>query len=197
MEYIKADWLSFDPRHEMGKIFAEGFYQWLKHFSKDKDRLAAAFAHIFDLNVFYLAVINGKIAAITACTASKPPAIQLDKKILIKELGVISGRLAYTMLKKYVVEHSYPFELPAEAGSVEFVATAVEHRGKGAAYGLIGHIMAIMPYKEYILEVVGSNTAAIRLYEKLGFTEFTRTKAPKGSGEEYYLYMKKTVDTEG
>ena len=90
------------------------------------------------------------------------------------------------------MEHTYPFEFPAETGSIEFVATAVEHRGKGAAFGLIEHIMAITRYKQYILEVADNNTAAIRLYEKLGFKEFKRTPSlHKRAGFDYFLYMKK------
>jgi len=36
-----------------------------------------------------------------------------------------------------------------------------------------------------------NNTAAVHLYEKLGFKEIKRVKAPKGSGVNFFLYMRK------
>lgn len=191
MEYLKASELSFDPRPQMSRIFVEGFYtHGLKHFSKDKAKLAKALAHIFDLNSFYVAVENEEIMALIGCTAKKPPPIKLDKKILTQELGFIRGRFAYWGLNKFMVNHKYPFELSPRTGSIEFVATASEHRGKGVAFGLLSHVMEISPYPEYVLEVIDNNTTAIRLYEKLGYSEFMRTPAPKGSGFKHFIYMK-------
>jgi len=190
MEFIRVDKLSFDPRPIMGRIFVEGFYHSLKCFSKDKERLAQAFAYIFDLQYFYAAMIDDEIAAVVACTDGKPPPISLDKRILCRTLGFIRGRFAYWMLQKHVIAHTYPFEIPKQTGSIEFVATAPEHRGKGAAYGLLVHIMNTLPYTEYVLEVADNNTAAIRLYEKLGYRQFERAKAPRGSGFSSFLYMK-------
>jgi hypothetical protein len=82
MEYKKANELSFDPRPQMGRIFVVGFYQWLKYFSKDKNKLEQALTHMFILDYFYVAAEDGKIAAITACTDGKTPPIKLDKKTL-------------------------------------------------------------------------------------------------------------------
>lgn len=192
MEFLRADELSFDPRPQMGRIFAEGFYQWLKYFTKDKEKLSRAMAHIFILDHFYLAVEGDKIAAITACTDGKSPPVKLDKKILCQTLGFVAGRMAYMMLSKHLVNHPYPFEVMPQTGSIEFVATAPEFRGKGVAYGLIEHIMNAASYREYILEVASNNTSAIRLYEKLSFVEFKREPAPKQGGFEHFLYMRKT-----
>lgn len=127
-------------------------------------------AHIFDLNYFYVAIENNNIMAITACTNGKTPPIQLNK---------------------HLVNHSYPFEVSAKAGSIEFVTTALAYRGKGAASGLITHIMGVMSYSEYVLEVADNNTVAVHLYEKLGFTEFMRIPVPKQGGFSYLVYMKK------
>jgi ribosomal protein S18 acetylase RimI-like enzyme len=93
------------------------------------------------------------------------------------------------MLNKHLVNHRYPFEVPPQTGSLEFVASATEFRGKGAAKGLISHIMDTTPYDEYVLEVAVNNTPAVKLYEKLGFAEFKRTPAPKGGGFNHLLYM--------
>jgi ribosomal protein S18 acetylase RimI-like enzyme len=191
MEFLRANELSFDPRPQMGRIFVEGFYQWLKYFSKDKEKLSRAMTHIFNLDCFYLAAEGNNIAVITACTNGKSPPIELDKKTLCQTLGFIAGRIAYMMLSKHLVNHPYPFEVMSQTGSIEFVATSPEFRGRGVAHGLIEHIINTESYSEYVLEVASNNASAIRLYEKLGFVEFKRTPAPKQGGFEYLLYMRK------
>jgi ribosomal protein S18 acetylase RimI-like enzyme len=70
------------------------------------------------------------------------------------------------------------------------VATAAAHRGKGVSFDLLKYIHETMPYSEYILEVADTNASAIRLYEKLGYVEFTRKPAHKKSGFNDFVYMK-------
>ncbi|MCL2576894.1 MAG: GNAT family N-acetyltransferase [Defluviitaleaceae bacterium] len=193
MEFIKVNELSFDPRPQMGKIFAEGFYEFggLKYFSKDKEKLARATEHIFLLEKFYAAVDGEEIMAFIGCTDKKPPPLKLDKKILIRELGFFRGRLAHWGLNKFSVNHKYPFEMSSQTGSIEIVATAPKHRGKGAAFGLLSYVMKTEPFSDYMLEVVDTNTPAIRLYEKLGFKEFMRKPSPtKKTGFNFFVYMK-------
>jgi ribosomal protein S18 acetylase RimI-like enzyme len=100
------------------------------------------------------------------------------------------------MLKTHLQEHGYPFTLAPQTGSIEFVATAPEFRGKGAAFALIEHVMRTCGYSEYVLEVADTNAAALRLYERLGFREFRRTpeKHPKQSGLNFYVYMKREMN---
>jgi len=193
MKYLKASELSFNPRPQMAKIFAEGFYDHgLKMLCKNKEELARATEHIFLLENFYVAIENeNEIAAFVGCCAKKPPPVTLDKKILRREMGFFHGSIVYFALNKVLIQKPYPFEQPLQAASIEFVATAPEHRGKGAAFGLLSHVMEVEPYNSYVLEVVGINIAAIRLYEKLGFVEFMRVPAPKGSKLEQFVYMKK------
>jgi len=192
MEYLKAGSLHFDPRPQMSRIFAEGFYEHgFKHFSKDKDKLARATEHIFLLDSFYVAVDSGEtIMAIVGCTDKKPPPIKLDRKILQRELGFSRGGLAFWGINKFSVNHEYPFEMPPQTGSIEFVATAPEHMGKGVAFGLLSHVMEAEPFSDYVLEVIDTNTPAIRLYEKLGFKEFMKTPSPKRSGFNNFVYMR-------
>ena len=192
MEYLKASELTFNPRPQMARIFVEGFYEHgFQHFSKDRIKLANAMAHIFVLSNFYVAVENEEIMAFIGCTAKKPPPIKLDKKVLVQELGFMRGRITYWALNKYMINQAYPFELTPQTGSIEFVATAPEHRGKGVASGLLAHVMEVSPFEEYVLEVADNNPTAIRVYERLGFSEFMRKPAPKVSGIKFSIYMKK------
>ncbi|WP_318249200.1 hypothetical protein [Lederbergia galactosidilytica] len=78
---VKADKVvDIDLRKQMSKIFAEGFSQWLDYFSKDKYKIARAFAHMFVLDQFYVAIANDKVAGMAACTDGKALSIQLNKK---------------------------------------------------------------------------------------------------------------------
>lgn len=53
MEIIRAAELGNDARMKISELFVDGFYQWLKYFSKDKAKLAKAFQYMFNLEVFY------------------------------------------------------------------------------------------------------------------------------------------------
>ena len=165
---IRADKIELDVRKQMSEIFAEGFAQWLEYFSKDKNIIAKTFAHMFVLDQFYVAVVDNKIAAMAACTDCRALAVRLDKKELRKHLGIIKGSIAGIVLKK---EFESPFKNPApETGSIEYVGTALEFRGQGAASQIIRYIIENTSYKKYLIEAVAdTNLPALKLYKKLGF----------------------------
>lgn len=191
---VKADKVvDIDVRTQMSKIFAEGFSQWLDYFSKDKNKIAKAFAHMFFLDQFYVAIANGKVAGMTACTDGKSLSIRLNKKELRKHLGFFKGSIAGVVLKK---EWESLFEnLPPNSGSVEFVGTAIEFRGQGVASQIIRHILENAPYNDYVIEeVADTNIPAIKLYKKLGFEEYKRKPLPEKSAQKsginYLLSLK-------
>lgn len=192
MKVIIANELNEDIKMEMSKIFVDGFYQWLHFFSKDKGKLTRAFRHMFNLDVFYVAVIDGEVAGLAACTDSRIPSVRLVKKEFKKHLGWIVGTIAYSVLRREFEEKKYPFEITKGMGTVEFVATSAEYRGKGVASSIISNIFEATPYNEYVLEVADTNEKAVRLYEKLGFFEFMRVKMKqsKQSGINNLLYLK-------
>jgi ribosomal protein S18 acetylase RimI-like enzyme len=196
MKYLPADQLGFDAREHVSRVFVIGFYQWLRYFSKDVEQLTRALAHMFDLSKFWVAADGETVAAITACTNGVKPPIRLSRPELRQHLGLLRGQLAYSMLKTHLQEHAYPFALTPQTGSIEFVATAPEYRGKGVAFALLGHVMQACGYAGYVLEVADTNEAAVRLYERLGFKEFQRVpeKHPKQSGLNFYVYMKREMN---
>lgn len=174
---VKANKTDLDVRKQIAEIFAEGFTQWLGFFSKDKKIISKAFAHMFILDQFYVAIVNGQVAGVTACTDGKTFSVRLNTKELIKHLGFIKGSLAGIFLKK---EFEAPYEsFPPNAGSIEFVGTAQKFRGQGIASQIIGHIIENTPYNDYLIEeVADTNIPAMRLYEKLGFKEYRRKPIP-------------------
>lgn len=176
---------------EMSTIFVDGFYQWLHYFSKNKAKLYRTFAHMFNPEVFYTGIVDGKIAAIAACT-NHIPSVQLKYKEFRKHLGLVRGSMAYMILKNEFEKKQYPFPMVGNMGAIEFVATSVDNRGQGVATKLLQSIIASNTYNEYVLEVADTNTNAIKLYEKLGFEAFMRIpqKHSKRSGVNELVYMK-------
>jgi len=195
VEFLRADadTITFDPRPQLSRIFVEGFYDWIRHFHKDKDKLTEAFIHIFDLTHFYVALDDENIAAMVACTQGYAP-IALERKVFTKVLGLIRGNITYFMLKRHMVRNAYPFSLGAKTGSIEFVATSPDYRKRGLAHDLIIHVMKANPYDSYVLEVADTNTGAVSVYERLGFKEIKRVKAPRKSGVNFFLYMRKEME---
>lgn len=193
---VKANQTDLDVRKQMAEIFAEGFTQWLVYFSKDKDVIAKAFAHMFILDQFYVAIANGEVAGVTACTDGKSFSVKLNKKELRKHLGFFKGSMAGIFLKK---EFEASYEIPPNTGSIEFVGTAPKFRGQGVATQLIQYIIENTPYHDYAIEeVADTNIPAMQLYEKLGFVEYKRKTVPektaKKIGINHFLslkYMKK------
>lgn len=173
----KADQLGMDARVQMSRIFAEGFSQWFGYFSKDKEQIARAFAHIFNLEQFYVAVAGDKVAGMAACTDGTSLSVKLNKKELREHLGFYKGSLAHMFLKK---EFETPLANPSPVKcSIEFVGTALEYRGQGVGSLIIRHILEATPYREFLIEeVADTNIPAMRLYEKMGFKEYKRTTIP-------------------
>ncbi len=192
MKIILAKEYGNEAKMKISKIFVDGFYQWLNYFSKDKDILTKAFSHMFNLDIFYVAVIDGEIAGIAACSDGKAASVHLERAELKKHLGFFMGNLTYFILKKEFEEKAYPFEITNGMGLVEFVATSTNHRGQGVASEIMKHIFSSTPHYTYALEVADTNTNAVKLYEKLGYSEFLRIKQKhsKQSGVNNLVYMK-------
>ncbi|WP_459966257.1 GNAT family N-acetyltransferase [Paenibacillus sp. JCM 10914] len=180
---MRADQVEFDVRQEMSVIFGEGFAQWLGFFSKDPNKIAKAFAHMFVLDQFYVAIYNQQVVGITACTDGATHSVKLDKQELRKHLGFIKGSLAAKFLKR---EFENILDQPAPGiGSIEFVGTASSSRGKGVASKIIRHILENTDYKVYLIgEVADTNTPAMKLYRKLGFVEYQHRPIPKAQAKK-------------
>lgn len=194
IQVIPATACKENPQMEMSRIFVDGFYQWLKFFSKDKDKLTKAFRHAFQLDVFHLAIIDQEIAGMTALNDGSKPTLLLEKKELSKHLGFIRGSIAFKVLKHEFEEKQYPFPLRPGLGCIEFVATSENYRHMGVASTLIKSLLETPHFTSYALEVADTNSQAVKLYQKLGFEEFMRVemKHKKRSGVNYLLYMERS-----
>lgn len=170
-------------------LFIDGFGNNFVFFSKDRERLIRAFAHMFVLEVFYVALLDGNIVGIGACTNGKIHSVEPKWKALSSHLGVVKGTFAYFVFKREF--HKPPMRTGSRMAFVEFIATDSRYRGKGIASAILKHFLEKPEYDEYILEVADTNTQAVNLYKRLGFVEFTRVKEKhtEVSGVNYLIYM--------
>jgi len=187
LNLVRADQAEFDVRRGMSEIFAEGFAQWLGFFSKDPKKIAAAFAHMFVPDQFFVALYKGQVVGMAACTDATSLSVKLDKTELRKHLGFYKGTLAGIFLKK---EFETAFAHPSPGvGSIEFVGTASAFRGQGVASQLIRHILEHTPYKVYLIEeVADTNIPAMKLYNKLGFEEYKRRQIPMNRAKKIGIH---------
>ncbi|WP_246131886.1 GNAT family N-acetyltransferase [Paenibacillus hemerocallicola] len=191
IEIKRASELGEMARKKISEVFVDAFGKELQFFTKDKKILADAIEHMFVLDAFYVAVVDGEIAGITTCTNGPVLCIDHNKKELRKHLGFYKGTIASMVFKREFQKPS--LETGEDIASVGFVATSGKYRRKGVATAIMNHLFALPQYREYVLEgVADTNTSALKLYEKLGFKEFKRIKQKhtKISGINYYVYMK-------
>jgi len=195
MEIRPALDLGAVAREKISELFVDGFYDDLKMFSKDRARLARAFAHMFLLRYFYVALVDGEIAGVAACLGAEDYCVKFDQKELVRHLGLFRGLFAGFAFKYLGHSPKYPPEAATDerTGSIEFVATGSLRRKKGVAAAILGHLHSLPEYAEHVLEVKDTNAAAVALYEKLGYREVFRRKFrwSKRADFDYFVYMKR------
>lgn len=176
---------------EISMVFVDAYYNDLKSISDDREKLVRIFKNAFIPEAFYVALMDGHVAGILACSTNQTRAISLDKADLVANIGFLKGNLVYLMMEK---EFHTPINYPDDTVYIESVATLSRARGKGVATKLLEHVIKKLPYREYRLSVKDNNKDALSIYEKHGFKEISRMKA--GFFERRYtnythkLYMK-------
>jgi ribosomal protein S18 acetylase RimI-like enzyme len=191
IEVVRAAELGESHRRAIAEVFVDGFGPDFSYFSDDPAKLADALEHALVLDVFYVALVDGRPAGITACTDGRRPSFQHDRRELRRHLGFYKGTIADIGFRR---EFAKPLPYAKDGmASLEFVATAIRYRGRGVATALLTHLLALPQYDEYVLaEISDVNTAALRLYDKLGFREFQRTKVrhTRKTGINYYISLR-------
>lgn len=171
-------------------IFVDGFYNSLRYFSKDREKLASAMVHALVREQFFVALEEGQVLGIFAYSAGQKRAFRFQRAELQKVFGWFKGSLFYSLVRR---ELEKPLHLAEGQCYFEAVATAKQARGRGVASQLNHELVSRLGYDDYILEVVDTNAAAIRLYERLGYVEFKRKPQRwfrKQAGFNARLYMK-------
>jgi ribosomal protein S18 acetylase RimI-like enzyme len=194
MEIKLAKNLNENIREKISELFVGAFEKDLRIISKDANKLIRAFSHMFVLDYFYVGMIDNEIAGMMACVDKEHYCINQNKKILIKNLGLIKGFFANMIFKNYFNKYpKYPVEIDDKTGSIEFVATSKKYRRRGVAMEIMNYIFSLKLYEKYILEVADTNEQALNLYTKLGYKEVHRIKQKyaKKIGINYLVYMVK------
>jgi len=179
-----------DIRRQICHVFVEGFYWQLKMLEDDKPTLRAAFEHMFDLSKFYIAEEDGVVASVCCIRGGGEAAVALDATIFRKHMGFFTGSIAFWVLNKNIVKKVFPVDIPQNYGVIDMVSVNPAYAGRGVTKALLTDAMKKSPYDGFILEVLGNNENAIKLYEKLGFTTICRVKGPMFSGAKQIMYMK-------
>lgn len=113
---------------------------------------------------------------------------ELPEAFIVAELD---GRVVgYTMCKLEFGFSNFRKLGFVKKGHVVSVAVLEEHRGRGLGEALMLegiNGVALKKADEIYLEVRGSNTAAIKMYEKLGFETKSRLRSYYRDGEDAYL----------
>jgi len=188
MEIKRAIEFGDDIRERLGELYVNVFYDdTLKYLSGDKAKLKKVFARGFVLEYIYVAVIDNEIAGMIACMGKGQICINIDLKTLVKNLGIFKGLITNFVLNQFISD--FP-ELDEKTALVEYLAIDKKHLRKGVATALFNSLFSLPEYKNYILEVMNTNTKAYNLYEKLGFkTVYKKIYFPKT-----YIGMKYSKD---
>jgi len=172
MEIKSAKDLKGNIQEKISKLYVEAFGKDMGAISKNPEKLVKAFTHMFVVDDFYVCIIDNEVVGMVACANKETYSIKHDKKVLIKELGLIKGFVANMILKKiFTKPRKYAIEIDDRTGSIENVTTDSNYRKKGIATSIMEYIFALNMYEKYILEVLDTNENAIKLYKKLGFKE--------------------------
>ena len=189
IEVGRADKLGEEYRHQIAEVLTQGFAEDFAFFSKNADVLADAFAPMLILERFHIALVDGEPAAIAVVTEGEQECFKPDRHELQRVLGPLHGMISYRIIRSQFMG-AYD---GARDGLTEiaFVTTAPQHQGKGVATALMRRLLEL-PSNEFVLrDIKDTNTPALGLYAKLGFTETRRRhiKFAKRAGFSAYVSM--------
>lgn len=190
-QILMASDVKGDVQHQLSRLFVEAFYGLLKAFKKDEEHLVAAFSPFFNVRHFAVVLDRDEVVAMASLVAGDEASITLDRKHMVKILGVIKGNLAYAILKRELNTDNYPIEKTDDLRIIEYVATKRSHRGKRLAAKAIAYLVEQSDARKIVLEVADNNKQAMTLYERLGFKTIASRpmKHTKHTGIETFYYM--------
>lgn len=194
IEVTRADRLGEEGRRAAAALLAQGFAEDFTAFSRDPDRLADAFEPIILPEHVYLALRDGEPAGITTLTEGDQEVFAPRWAPLRRRLGVLRGTLLYWVVRGAFMGN-HPDAAPGRA-ELDFVATAPAHRGNGVATALLRHLLQTSGHQVHVLrDIKDTNEAALGVYRRLGFAEYTRRKAhfSRRAGFSAYVSMRREM----
>ena len=154
------------------EIFIEGF-KHLMTFSKDEVELKQLFSIGLNPSLIYVCIENDKVLGIMgiATNHARPIRVDLEKCIHIygKLKGTILCKQMNVIFQSQVVKGDHDLY-------IDVLATTKEARGRGIATKLIEYAFALENYEDCYIEVLSKNVNAKRLYERMGFEAYKKSK---------------------
>jgi len=189
---VKANIINKNIREDISFLFVDSFYDYFKSFNLEKDKLYKTFEHCFDLNKFYVVLLNEEVIGIGACSDGSS-SISFKKNDFCTHLGNKMGERLYEYLKIIFEERDYAFEIDEKCGMIEFVAIKENYRNKKIGYILTNHIICDNEYHRYLAKVGDNNLSARKILDNIGFEVFDEESATGKEKEDIgvnnYFYM--------
>lgn len=179
-------------KFKMCKLFVDCYYDYFKFLNIDRKKLYKVFFNAFNLNNFYLVLLDNDLIGMGAC-CDGASSIRLNKFKAIFNLGLIKGKRLYRYFNTIFEERDYAFDMDIKCGMIEYVAVCEKYRNSKIGYTLINHIMCDNDYSRYLAKVADNNVPAKNILENIGFEIFDEEKATglemEHIGVSNYLYM--------
>lgn len=193
IKIIKAKKANSSVKNEMSKLFVDCFYDYFRTFSDNKKKLSKCLNNIFNLNKFYVVLLDKELIAMGACGNAIDSTIRFKKSNFIFNLGISKGKRAYKYFKLIMEERDYAFEVDKDCGMIEFVAVKEGYRNKKVGFTLINHMICDNKYKRYLAKVGDNNYSARKVLDNIDFEEFdieqSKLKEKEDVGVDNYFYM--------
>ncbi len=181
--------LSEEQKYAVVEIFIDGFGHFMT-FTKDRDKLRTILYHAINPVWTYALVEDEAVLGMLALATNKIRPIKFDKDVCVDLFGRFKGILLQkemnAIFQSQVVKEDYDLY-------IDVLATSVQSRRKGVATRLLEFGFNLPGYTNYYIEVMSKNIDAKRLYEKVGFVEYKKSRITpsvlKGFG--YPIKMKK------
>lgn len=174
------------------EVFVDSFYELYTSISKDKRVLKEFFLASFDYNLAYAAIEDNKVVGFLAIASSKERSLKFNKIKCIELFGRIMGTIIYHQMTSILGKPN--LENEKDIG-IDYLATDENYRGKGIASKMLEYACAELCYDECFIDVAANNIVAKRLYEYVGFKEYSQehSLSVRLLGFGHIIRMKKTA----
>lgn len=184
--------LEESQKEKVIEIFIEGF-KHLMTFSKDEEELKLLFSTGLNPSLLYAYIENDNVLGIMGIATNHARPIRVDLETCIHIYGKLKGMILCKQMnvifQSQVVKGDHHLY-------IDVLATTKEARGRGIATKLIEYAFALENYQDCYIEVFSKNINAKKLYERMGFEAYKKSKISFAVllGQGYPIKMKRCIE---